>query len=130
ARFRILKTLRTSSRRLPAGAAFSFLNTAHENTHGFAIKRVAEHAILISGIDVGIVVDLDHESLVADLLEIHAVEAIANEIGRLDGIFYDDLGRFADRQGYRRAIDATVTLALDDLPVPVGHEVFAGIERP
>ena len=78
--------------------ALALADPAQEHAHDFAVKRVLQHAILVAGVDVGIVVDFDHVALLAVLLQVDAVKAVADQVGGANRGAYHDLGRLADRQ--------------------------------
>src|SRR6476469_8924799 len=78
----------SSSRPTPAnagsgsvrGEAPALAGTTEEDSEHLAIERIAEDRVLVAGIDVGIVVDFDDIAAVADLLQVDAVETVADQV--------------------------------------------------
>ena len=64
-------------------ASLARLDALQKHTHHLAIPRTLEQHILIAGIDVGVVVDLDEVVAFVRLLDVRAIEAVADEISRL-----------------------------------------------
>src|SRR5690606_27431859 len=56
-----------------------------EPLHDASVDLVADHRVLVADLDVRIVVDLDHEELAVDLLEVDAVEPVADQSRRAHG---------------------------------------------
>src|SRR6185312_7486130 len=56
---------------------------AQKFAHHAQVQLLAEMDVFHAGIDRRVVVDLDHHRLVADLLQVHAVEAVADRAGGL-----------------------------------------------
>src|SRR6187402_1167609 len=95
---------------------------AEELLHDAKVEILAEVAVLDAGIDRRVVVHLDHHGLVADLLEVHAVETVTNGLRRFQRQLDDIRGRLAHgyrtkATGFRRALGTVVV----DLPVATRH---------
>src|SRR3546814_9747273 len=58
------------------------LDPPHERLQQGPVQRVLQHLVLDAGIDVRVVVDLDHEDAAVVLLEVDAVQALAHQPGR------------------------------------------------
>jgi rod shape determining protein RodA len=112
------------------------LQSAQELAHDAAVEVFAEVGVFDAPVDVGVVVDFDDDHAVTGhLLEVHAVEAVADLAGGAQRQLDHFAGRFADRQGLEAArLGHSLRLALGgvvvDLPVPARHEVLAGDRSP
>ena len=85
-----------------------------------AVEGVLQVGVLDAGVEVGVVVHLDHLDAVADLLEVDAIEPVADQVGGLERQFHDRLRRALHRQGAAFADDlGALGLVVDDLPVPL-----------
>src|SRR3569623_68696 len=106
------------------------LDAPHQLLDDDLIELVAEAAVLDAALDVGIVVHFDNIEFVAQLLEVDAVETVADGIGRPQR-HIDDGGRHLfDRPGLEPSLrEIARRVVLDDLPVFGRHEVLAGEQR-
>ncbi|MCB0243151.1 MAG: ABC transporter ATP-binding protein [Anaerolineae bacterium] len=68
--------------RLRFQACLGSLDALQEHLHDAIVELLAEHAILVARLDARVVVDLDHQRLVADLLHIDAIQAVADQVRR------------------------------------------------
>ena len=81
-------------------------------------------------VEVGVVVDLDDEDAVIGLLEVDAVEPVADAAGGAHRRLDDMRRRFLQREGLDAALVGLARrLVVDDLPVLLGHQVVDGKER-
>src|SRR5947207_12108805 len=115
-------------RRTPSNALG---NAAREHANDFAVERLAEHLVFVARVDVRVDVDFNQIDAVADLLEVGAVQAAADQVGGPYGRVDHLLGCLADGLCFGLALDGPLlALDLDYLPVAGRHEVLGGEERP
>src|SRR5690242_2366323 len=120
--------------RLPASTSnstSSLRDAPREHAEDFTVERVTQRLVLDPRVDVRVAVDLDEVHAILDLLEVHAVEAAADEVGGAHGEVDHPAGRLADGERGRIALDELLAFAdLVDLPVARRHEVLADEKRP
>src|SRR5690348_10492431 len=95
------------------------------------VERIPEHGIFVAGIYVWIVVDFNDVEAVSDLLDVHAVKSIPDEIGRAQRNRDELLGSLVEGDRFGRSFAQLVLLlvALDDLPVPQREAVARHKQR-
>src|SRR5690606_28487203 len=100
-----------------------------EHFHDPVVKLVAEHRVLDAVVEVRIVVDLDQHGASVHLLDVDAVEPVADRV-RGSEREIDDLARcLLHGQGLRIALLRPFRAVMIDLPMAAGHEVAAREER-
>jgi hypothetical protein len=62
-------------------ALLARFDAVEEHTHYFTVERVLEHAVFIPGVDIGIIINFDDITAAVHLFDVHAVKAVADEIG-------------------------------------------------
>lgn len=95
-----------------------------------AVQSILDAGVLNACIQVGVIVYFDHHQALVGLLQIHAIEAVANQARggyrQLDHCWGDVL----DGHRFTQAIDLiALRFVIVDLPMPLRHEVEACVER-
>ena len=113
-----------------SGAAVSAFDAVDEPAGQFDPDLVLLGLVLDAVIDVGIVVDLDDEDAVRRLLDVDAVEAVADELRGAQADVDHRRRRLAERGRVEAALVALAVGAVaDDLPMVLGHHVLADEQR-
>jgi len=86
------------------------LESLHESAHDGPIELVLEDRVFHAGIDGGVVVYFHDHDPPVHLLEIHAIEPIADEAGRLGGEDQHVSRGLIQRQGTHLAVPAIRSL--------------------
>lgn len=96
------------------------------------VKFVAQHGVLDFVVDRRVVVDLDHHGPAVDEFQVHAVQSLADQRRGLYGGVEHFLRRLVDGYGLPCAAQVAACVVVGvvvDLPVALGHVVFAGEQR-
>src|SRR5690606_21961332 len=118
------------SRSDPGDSAAALLEPIVEVLQDGQVQLVLQHGVLDPRLDAGVIVDLDHHQASADFLEVHTVQSVADQAGRLHGKLHHLGRRIANRKRFRPAVRAPVGGGcLLDLPVTARHVVAARIQR-
>src|SRR3569623_244039 len=105
---------------------FARFDALSEHVHHFQIQRILQYAVLVAGIDIRIVVDFDDIALPAALLDVDAVETVADQVRRAQRQIEHLRRRGFKRDGLRLAFAyRAAALVPDDLPMAGRHEIAA-----
>src|SRR5919201_4444161 len=88
--------------------ANALADAAQEDADHFAGERVLEELVLTARVDARVVVDLDHVAALPDELQVHAVQSVADQIGRAQCRVHDNARRLADGERRRLAFVVAV----------------------
>ena len=111
----------------------SFFDAVAQRSHDGEVNLAFAHAIFNARVDTRVVVDFDDYRVTMPFLKVNAVKPVANQAANLEGGLHDSVRHHLDGDAFAltRKFFALLVVAFPvvDLPVALGHVVFAGVKR-
>src|SRR6266851_5636156 len=121
---------RTAFARLPPDGGPLLLEALDEPAQQPRPDLVLADLVLDAVLEVGVVVDLHDDEAMVGLLDVDAVESVADRPRRAHGDVDQLGGRLVELEGAKAAfVRGAVGAVLDDLPMPARHAVLAHEQR-